>query len=124
MIRDEMATLAVRGISFEGFHGATSPERKLAWRFEVDVEIDADLSLAETRDRLADTIDYSAVCRTVVEVGTGRNFHLIEGLGRAVLDAVAERFPAARAIRLEVRKLNPPRCPGRPEHASVRFTHP
>lgn len=116
--------LVLHGINFEGFHGATSAERELAWRFEVDVEIEADLSAAERGDHLADTIDYSAVSRIVWDVGTGRTFHLLEALARAMLDAIVARCPAARTVRLEIRKLDPPRCPGRPRHAAVRLTHP
>jgi dihydroneopterin aldolase len=115
-----VTTLIVRGISFEGSHGATSAERELTWRFEVDVELDADLSAAESSDRLADTVDYSAVARTIVEVGTERTFHLLEALARATLDTVVERFPAIDAARLELRKLAPPHCPGRPAYAAVR----
>ena len=54
-----MATLVLSRISFEARHGATAAERRTSRRFEVDVEIDADVAQAERNDRLADTVDYS-----------------------------------------------------------------
>lgn len=118
-----MGTLLVRGITFEGQHGATAAERSLAWRFEVDVELEADLARAEQSDALADTHDYASICRTVVEIGTRRTFHLLEALGRALLDELAQRHPGT-AVRVEVRKLAPPHCLGRPAYTAVRLARP
>jgi dihydroneopterin aldolase len=115
-----VAILVVRRIVFEGIHGATAAERQLGWRFEVDLEAEADVGAAERSDKLADTLDYAEMSRIVVEVGTGRPFHLLEALGRAMLDRLGARWPGA-AFRLELRKLAPPHCPGRPEAVAVRL---
>jgi hypothetical protein len=40
-----------------------------------------------------------------------------------MLDALGAKFPWA-IFRIELRKLNPPGCPGRPVHAAVRLTRP
>jgi dihydroneopterin aldolase len=89
----------------------------------VDVDVETASNEAETSDRLADTVDYAAVCATIVEVGSGPTFHLLEALGRAMVEALAARFPGA-AFSLELRKLAPPHCVGRPEHAAVRLSRP
>jgi hypothetical protein len=36
-------------------------------------------------------------------------------------DGVRAKFPAVRRLRLELRKLNPPTCPGHPAYAAVRL---
>jgi dihydroneopterin aldolase len=118
-----MSSLLIKGISFEGFHGATAAERELAWRFEVDVELELDLATSGRSDRLTDTVDYGSICRTVLEVQSGRTFHLLEALAHAMVEALAARFPAA-SVRLEARKLAPPRCPGQPQYAAVRLERP
>jgi dihydroneopterin aldolase len=87
----------------------------------VDVELDADLAAAESSDRLRDTLDYGQVAELVVAVGTGEPHRLLESLARRMVDVLGERFPTAR-IRLELRKLNPPGCPGHPAHAAVRIS--
>ncbi len=116
-----MTTLVLSRITFEGRHGATEPERKTLRTFEVDVEVDAPLAKASSSDNLDDTIDYRTVAQIIVELGSGEAHHLLESLGQRMLNALSARFPAA-TFRLELRKLNPPACPGHPAYAAVRLT--
>ena len=118
-----MPTLVLSQISFQARHGATPAERRSLRRFEVDVEIDAPLETAQSTDRLADTIDYRQVAEIIVGIGTGKTHHLLEALARHMIDAVASRF-AGVTLRLELRKLKPPNCPGQPAHAAVRMAYP
>jgi dihydroneopterin aldolase len=115
-----MPTLVLSRIGFEGRHGHTAAERRSTRRFEVDVEVEAPLEQAQLSDRLADTIDYSMVAEVIVSIGTGEPHRLLESLARRMLDALAERIPAA-AFRLELRKLNPPSCAGHPAYSAVRM---
>ena len=113
-----MPTLVLSRIAFEGRHGATENERRSLRTFEVDVEIDAPLDLASKSDDLDDTIDYRSVAEIIVELGTSETHHLLESLARSMLDALGARFPTA-SFRIELRKLNPPGCPGHPAYAAV-----
>ena len=117
-----MPTLVLSQISFEGRHGATPAERRSMRRFQVDIELDAPLERAQSTDRLIDTIDYRQVAEIIVGIGTGKTHHLLEALARDMIDALAERFVGV-SLRLELRKLNPPDCPGQPAHAAVRMAH-
>jgi dihydroneopterin aldolase len=116
-----MLTIALRGIEFDGRHGATAVERRTSRKFEVDVELDVEAAAAERSDLLADTVDYSRVAEIVVGVGVGEPHQLLESLARRMIDAVQARFPAASTVRLALRKLNPPSCPGHPAYAEVRL---
>jgi len=118
-----MITLVLRDIGFEGRHGATALERKSLRKFEVDLEVDLDGDMGQRTDRLADTIDYSALAELVVAVGVGEPHRLLESLARRMLDALEARVPAGR-FRLELRKLNPPSCAGHPRFSAVRVTTP
>jgi dihydroneopterin aldolase len=115
-----MPTLVLSHISFEARHGATAAERRSLRRFEVDIEIDAPLEKAQSTDRLTDTIDYRQVAEIVVGIGTGETHHLLEALARQMIDALAAHLPKV-TLRLELRKLNPPDCPGQPAYAAVRM---
>lgn len=117
-----MATIILSGVEFEGRHGATAVERRATRKFEVDVELDVESRAAEQSDRLADAVDYSAVAEIIVGVGTGEPHRLLESLARRMVDTIHRRFPAARRVRLELRKLNPPTCPGHPAYSAVRIT--
>lgn len=107
-------------LRFDGYHGATAAERSLPRRFEVDVELEADFDAPERSDRLADAVDYAEVAGMIVAIGTGPAFHLLEALARRMVDALAERWPQL-AVSLEVRKLDPPHCPGSPTYAAVQL---
>lgn len=113
-------TLVLSRITFEGRHGATENERKSLRTFEVDVEIETPLEQARQSDDLDDTIDYRVVAEIIVDLGTSETHHLLESLGGRMLDALGARFPAA-TFRIELRKLNPPACPGHPAFAAVRL---
>jgi dihydroneopterin aldolase len=115
-----MSTLVLSRITFQGRHGATEAERSSLRAFEVDVEIDAPLDLARCSDHLGDTIDYRQVAQIIVDLGTSEPRHLLESLCSSMLERLLARFPEAR-FRIELRKLSPPACPGRPAYASVRL---
>ena len=115
-----MPMLVLSRIAFEGRHGATENEQRTLRTFEVDIEIDTSLDEASKSDDLDDTIDYRAVAEIIVELGTSETHHLLESLARRMLDALGAKFPAA-SFRIELRKLNPPACPGHPAFAAVRM---
>jgi dihydroneopterin aldolase len=116
-----MLTISLQRIEFDGRHGATAVERRTTRKFEVDVEMEADVATAEQSDLLADTVDYSRVAEVIVAIGTGEPHHLLESLARRMVDAVRDRFPRIRRMQIELRKLNPPTCPGHPAYAAVRL---
>jgi dihydroneopterin aldolase len=113
------ATISIRNLEFQGRHGATAAERRTHRRFQVDLELRADLERAAQSDRLADTVDYHAVCALVEEIGTAHTYHLLEALAGAIRGAIAARWPSVE-VEVEVRKLNPP-CPGNPAFTAVRL---
>ena len=112
----------VTGIEFEASHGYTAAERKLTRRFRCNIEIRRDLAEPARSDRIQDTIDYRAVCATIVEIGTTRTFKLLEGLAGAIADAIQERYPTV-GLTVTVEKLAPP-CPGAPALSGVRLSRP
>jgi dihydroneopterin aldolase len=114
-----MLTIALHRIEFEGRHGATAVERRSTRKFQVDVEMDVEAA-AERTDRLVDTVDYSRVAETIVDIGAGEPHRMLESLARKMADGVQARFPEVRLLRLALRKLNPPSCAGHPAYAEVR----
>ena len=116
-----MLTIVLNRIEFDGRHGATAVERRATRKFEVDVELDVEVAAAERSDRLADTVDYSRVAEVVVGVGMGEPHHLLESLARRMATELRTKFPQVRQVRLELRKLNPPTCPGHPAYSAVRL---
>ena len=105
-----MATIVLSRIGFEGRHGASAVERRTTRRFEVDVELELPLEVAQSSDRLADTVDFRSIAATVVSLGGGEPHHLLESLADAMATAL--------------RKLSPPYCAGNPAFSAVRLCVP
>lgn len=116
-----MLTIILNALEFEGRHGASALERRSTRKFVVNLEMDCDVAQAEQSDRLADTVDYTGAAEIIVGLGTGEPHRLLESLARRMVDALRARIPAARRVRLELRKLHPPSCPGHPGYSAVRI---
>lgn len=58
-------------------------------------------------DHIADTISYSAIARTVLEVGTSTRCKLLEHMAQRMAATVLERFPVTD-VRLQLFKTPPP----------------
>ncbi len=99
--------IELRGLRVLAHCGAGAEERGTPQPLEVDLDVVADLAPAGRSDRLADTVDYGAVCQAAVESATvpaALLEHLAERLAAAVLDS-DERV---EAVTVAVRKLRPP----------------
>jgi dihydroneopterin aldolase len=114
-------TIVLRRLGFEGRHGATAIERRSLRRFEADLEVEVKGDCGQSTDRLADTLDYSVLAEIITRIGAGEPHRLLESLARHMVDQLRTVAPQA-TFRLEVRKLNPPSCPGHPEYSAVRLT--
>ncbi len=99
--------IVLRGIKAIGRHGVLGFERERGQPFEVDVEMELDLSQAAANDDLLLTADYGAVIAAVVQLVETTSFRLVEALAAAVANAVLAATPA-QAVTVEVRKVRPP----------------
>jgi len=90
-------TIVVREIRAYGKHGANPGERDVVQPFDIDIEIDVDLSRARKSDELAETIDYAALHATIVALVRDRSYRLIERLGDEILAVVMRDGRIARA---------------------------
>jgi dihydroneopterin aldolase len=101
-----MAVIRLEGLSVFGHHGASAPEREAGTRLDVEVTLELDTARAEASDRLADTVSYDDIEKTVRAVIEDESFHLLEALAARVADTCVERFRAQRAsVRLTKQNL-------------------
>lgn len=99
--------IIVGGIKFHAYHGLTRLEREVGVRCSIDVEIALDLTPAIHSDHLADTIDYRAIHRLVLEIGQDRtSYHLIESVAGRIAEEILRRF-GVREVTVRVRKETP-----------------
>ena len=75
-----MDRIELHGMSFLGRHGVREAERAKDQEFNVDVDIEVDLSAPAATDQLTDTIDYTFVRAAAKEVIEGPPHRLLESL--------------------------------------------
>jgi dihydroneopterin aldolase len=99
--------LLLEDVRFYGHHGVSKAEQTVGVWFSVDAELAVDLAAAAVSDDLGATVDYGAVARRIVEIGTEGRVNLIERLAGLIAQTLLREFPT-REVRVRVRKLTPP----------------
>jgi dihydroneopterin aldolase len=113
--------IILKGIQFYGYHGVPDAEQETGHRYAVDLVLQTDIAAAAASDEVAETIDYGAVARDVLTLGTSRRFRLIETLADAISAQLLRSQPRIEAVTVRVQKLLPP-IPGVVEYAAVEIT--
>ena len=71
----------LQGVQFYGFHGVFEHEHHVGTRFEVDCTVTLlDSATGFETGKLEDTVDYGAIARLIVSIGTREIQVLIERL--------------------------------------------
>jgi len=102
-----MAKILLEEMEFYAYHGCFKEEQVIGNRFLVDLEIEADTAIAETSDKIQDTVNYQAVYDQVKTVMDEKS-HLLEHVSRRILDSLRDRFPEIERMKVRVSKMNPP----------------
>jgi dihydroneopterin aldolase len=99
-------TISIRNLRVPTVIGVFDWEREIEQELVFSVDMAADVARAAANDDVADTLDYSAVAKTVTAVVTAGKFQLIE----TAAERVAQRLLADHAlawVRVEVAKPIP-----------------
>ena len=100
-------TISLEGLRCFGFHGVLPQEVVVGAWYCVDLELEADVRKAFESDSLNDTLDYGKAAEIVREE-MERPSKLIEHVAGRILERIRAAFPSVTAIRLCVKKENPP----------------
>ncbi len=92
---------------FYAHHGFYEAERELGQKFEVDIELEFDLSRAALEDDLTKTIDYTAVYKITKTIFENYKFKLIETAAERIAEKVLH-LAGVHAVRVVVRKPHAP----------------
>jgi len=100
--------IRLKNIHVFAFHGAYEHEKKYGSRFEIDVEVLADLSQAAEEDELQSTIDYVSVYKLVQEISSRESFRLIEAWIAQLAAEILKTFSLADEVIVRIRKPSAP----------------
>jgi 7,8-dihydroneopterin aldolase/epimerase/oxygenase len=116
-----MSLLALEGMRFHAFHGTYPAERILGTEFVVDIQVKVpNANKAAAKDDIALTLNYESVYQICqMEMQEPRN--LIETVVTAIMERMKHQFEGMEALRVRVRKLNPP-LGGRVDAAVIEMT--
>lgn len=98
---------------FYAYHGALSDEQNLGGKFEIDVELQCDLSAAKHSDALHETVNYEKVYALMKNIVTEKKYYLIEALAHSVGTGIIRAFPQVERAVVRIRK------PGAPVHGVI-----
>jgi len=101
-------TIFVNGLVLHAYHGVMPHEAKVGQPFKLELSLDLDLADASRSDTLKATVSYEALVKTASEAFCARRYRLIEAAAGVVADAVLDRYPRVRGIRVTVRKPHAP----------------
>jgi 7,8-dihydroneopterin aldolase/epimerase/oxygenase len=95
--------ISLKNINLYAHHGVHDFEKEHGTRFELDVEVSVPDGTGAS-DKLTDTLDYTRLYKTVVELSTTQKFNLIESWGDHLLKSILDRFELASAVSIKIRK--------------------
>ena len=99
-------TIHLENLRFYGYHGLYVQEKKLGAWFELDITLDWPTG-PKLITHLHETINYGSVYELVKE-RMALPTELLETLARELVQELKENFPELTALRIRVKKINPP----------------
>lgn len=114
------ATILIKNAIFFARHGVHAEEARLGQRFEIDLEVDAEIEACAARDDVMLSVGYDKLHATLEQVVRAKRYYLIEALADAVVRTVLEEFSRVDTVRIEIRKPAAP-IDGAIDYAAVRL---
>jgi len=102
-----MGKVFVEGIKIYAYHGCFKEEADIGTNFQIDVVLDADLSIPAKTDNLMDAVNYQAVF-TVIKEQMAIRSNLLEHVANRISETLFQEFPEVTKIKVKVSKLNVP----------------
>ena len=101
-------TIRINNAKFYAYHGDLEHEKKFGNQFEVDIEMQCDLTSLNHSDKLSKTVDYLAVYKLVSDIFSKQKFNLIETVNLEICEEVLKQFELVKEVKVSVRKPNAP----------------
>jgi dihydroneopterin aldolase len=100
-------TIEIRGLRALGIIGVNPEERDRPQPFELDIDLEADLSRAGASDALGDTIDYGVAIALAEKVVRTESHLLLEKVAQRIAEELLT-VDKIDAVRVTIRKVRPP----------------
>lgn len=102
-----MGKIALEGIEFFAYHGYYEEERKIGNKYEVNIEVSSNLSVAAQTDSLSGTVNYEVLYK-IIQDEMMIPSKMLEHVGKRIIDKVMVQFEEVDSTTIEISKFNPP----------------
>ncbi len=117
-----MGLIHIENMEFYAYHGHFREERIVGNKFMVDLTLETDMAKPAQSDDINDAVNYQRAYQIIKEQMEIKS-HLLENIGKRILDALYEEFSNISRAEVKVSKMNPP-IGGKVEKVSVRMSRP
>lgn len=104
----ELTTVKINNAKFFSYHGMFEYEKEFGNQFEVDIEMQCDLSELKLTDSIKHTVNYLEVYNYVKELVHEKKFNLIETLNQEICKGILDKFVKVKKVKVSIRKPNAP----------------
>lgn len=104
----DLNVIRIRNAVFYAYHGAMEDEQNLGGKFELDVDMECDLSAAAESDSLKRTVDYEKVYAFIREMVLAKKYYLLEALANSIGKGLIREFFNIERVKVRIRKPHPP----------------
>ena len=102
-----MDKIRILNLKVPAKHGVYDFEKHKDGLFEIDVEMELDLSRAGISDQIEDTIDYCDAVRLITETFTSKDYNLIESVGEKICKNLIKYY-SLKMVKVKIRKPHAP----------------
>lgn len=81
-----MSVIYIKDLVVKARHGVHQAEKDKTQRFIINLELTVDLARAAATDDLADTLNYSELRHTIIDITQNNSFNLLERLAQTIAD--------------------------------------
>ncbi|MBK8984193.1 MAG: dihydroneopterin aldolase [Ignavibacteria bacterium] len=103
-----MTKIRINNAKFYSYHGVLDYEKEFGNEFEVDIEMECDLTGLSLSDDLNKTVNYLDVYNSVRSVFNEKKYHLIETVNYSICNMILEKYPLVNSVEVKIRKPNAP----------------
>lgn len=115
-----MGVIRLENMEFYAYHGHFKEEQIVGNKFLVDLLIETNMSKPAQSDDLKDAVNYQKAYMLVKEEMSKKS-HLLEHIGKRILDVLFQELKGIKKITIRVAKMNPP-VGGKMDSVSVTLT--
>lgn len=103
-----MGKIVIEEMEFYAFHGHYREEQIVGNRFLVDLEMETDLSVPASSDKLDDAVNYQQAYQLIKKEMRRKKSNLLENIAKRILDALYDEMSGIKKATIRIRKMYPP----------------